>query len=398
MIIICHQKELWGRSRLVWDYYRVGIDPLIHFRENKKSSSSSSTSIFDTFIQGTDTDDGIQDLLPTSRKTQTLGKSALDNLQDLYNDYGGKLEGGAVTLSNISKSSDGTTKLLIKLIDGQEVETVIIPFFDKGWSTICISSQVGCKQGCSFCATGKMGLIRNLTSTEILGQFFYALKICRIGNIPEINNVVFMGMGEPTDAKEEVIKALNILTNVNLFHMGLTKVTVSTVAPTPDAFTAFKDAPCVLAWSVHAANDKLRKRLVPTTKYTMNELRQGLIDTLLHRPQRLRSTMLEVALIQDINDSNEAAEEMAHFAKHIINSVPGIKLMVNLIPFNDIGHPSFRKPSMERVVSFQKILWDNGIFSHIRATRGDDASGACGQLATKSKSNNVKRMKKEEKM
>lgn len=145
----------WGRSRLVWDYYRVGIDPLIHLRENKKSSSSSSTSIFDTFIQGTDTDDDIQDLLPTSRKTQTLGKSAFDNLQDLYNDYGGKLEGGAVTLSNISKSSDGTTKLLIKLIDGQEVETVIIPFFDKGWSTICISSQVGCKQGCSFCATGK---------------------------------------------------------------------------------------------------------------------------------------------------------------------------------------------------------------------------------------------------
>lgn len=228
-----------------------------------------------------------------------------------------------------------------------------------------------------------MGRQRNLSSTEILAQFFYALKICRIGSIPDLANVVFMGMGEPADNAEEVKMALNILTNVDLFHMGQTKVTVSTVAPTPEAFSYFQDAPCVLAWSVHAANDDLRRKLVPTTKYSMAELRQGLIDTLLSRPRRLRATMLEVALIDGVNDSDEAAKELAEFIHVILESVPGIKLVCNIIPFNDIGHPSFRKPSIEKVQRFQQILWDNNVYSHIRTTRGDDESAACGQLATK---------------
>jgi len=228
-----------------------------------------------------------------------------------------------------------------------------------------------------------MGKLRSLSSTEILSQFFYALKICRLGSIPAISNVVFMGMGEPADNAKEVTKALEILTNVDLFHMGQSKVTVSTVAPSPEAFTQFKDAPCILAWSVHAANDDLRKQLVPTTKHTMNELRQGLIDALLSRPKRLRATMLEVCLISDINDGAEAAEELGEFAKVIVNSVPGVKLVVNLIPFNDIGHPTYRKPSVDKLKQFQKILWDQGIHATARTTRGDDESAACGQLATK---------------
>jgi 23S rRNA (adenine2503-C2)-methyltransferase len=139
----------------------------------------------------------------------------------------------------------------------------------------------------------------------------------------------------------------------------------------------------VLAWSVHAANDDLRRKLVPTTKYSMAELRQGLINTLLSRPRRLRATMLEVALIDGVNDSDEAAKELAEFIHVILESVPGIKLVCNIIPFNDIGHPSFRKPSIEKVQRFQQILWDNNVYSHIRTTRGDDESAACGQLATK---------------
>lgn len=191
-----------------------------------------------------------------------------------------------------------------------------------------------------------------------------------------------MGMGEPADNHENVIKATEILTDVDLFHMGQSKVTVSTVAPSPDAFTSFQDAPCVLAWSVHAANDELRRKLVPTTKYPMSELRQGLIDTLLNRPKRLRATMLEVALIKDVNDHAEAAVELAEFAKVIVDSVPEIKLVVNLIPFNDTGHPTYKKPSNEAVKSFQNILWEHGIFTHVRTTRGDDESAACGQLIT----------------
>lgn len=244
-------------------------------------------------------------------------------------------------------------------------------------------SQVGCKQGCTFCQTGKMGKLRSLSSTEILGQFFYALKICRLGSIPEIHGVVFMGMGEPADNAEEVKSALKILTDVELFHMGQTKVTVSTVAPEPSSFFQFKDAPCALAWSVHAANDKLRKKLVPTTKYSMAELRQALIETLLSRPQRLRSVMLEIALIKEVNDGAEAAIELAEFSQFIVDSVPGLKLMVNLIPFNDIGHPTYRQPEMDRIRAFQQILMGKGIYTHVRTTRGDDESAACGQLATK---------------
>ena len=191
-----------------------------------------------------------------------------------------------------------------------------------------------------------------------------------------------MGMGEPADNHENVIKATEILTDVNLFHMGQSKVTVSTVAPSPDAFASFQDAPCILAWSVHAANDELRRKLVPTTKYPMSELRQGLIDTLLNRPKRLRATMLEVALIKGVNVHAEAAMELAEFAKVIVASGPEIKLVVNLIPFNDIGHPTYKKPSNESVKSFQNILWEHGIVTHVRTTRGDDESAACGQLIT----------------
>jgi 23S rRNA (adenine2503-C2)-methyltransferase len=165
------------------------------------------------------------------------------------------------------------------------------------------------------------------------------------------------------------------------------------VAPTPDAFAALGTAPCVLAWSVHAARDDLRRQLVPTTKYRMVELRQGLIDALLQRPRHLRTIMLEVALMDQVNDSLVEAQEMADFAQGILDAVPGSKMIVNLIPWNDIGgatgsgssvHPlGYRKPSPARVEAFQRHLWSCGIFTHVRATRGDEESAACGQLATR---------------
>jgi len=124
----------WGRAKLVWDYYRIGIDPLKYFRHQEPSNT------LEKFIQGVDANDSdVLNLLPNLRRTQSLGKASLDKLQELYNDYGGELEGGVAKLTHISTSTDGTTKLLIELKDGLEVETVIIPWHDKGWSTICIS-------------------------------------------------------------------------------------------------------------------------------------------------------------------------------------------------------------------------------------------------------------------
>ncbi|KAL7459418.1 hypothetical protein ACHAWC_011144 [Mediolabrus comicus] len=255
-----------------------------------------------------------------------------------------------------------------------------------GRTTVCISSQVGCRQGCTFCATGKMGKLRSLTTDEILVQFFFAQKIVRIP-LPPITNVVFMGMGEPADNAPSVRGAIDILTRNELFQLSASRVTVSTVAPCPDSFLEFVDSKCVLAWSVHAVRDELRRQLVPTTKYTMVELRQGLIETL--KKRSLRTTMVEVALIDGVNDSIREADELATFVKEITTQVPNSKLICNLIPYNDIGGggtaSSFRKPSLERVLEFQQRLQELGVYAHVRGTRGDDESAACGQLATSRK-------------
>lgn len=357
-----------GRALLAWDCYANGIDPALFFA--------------DPVDLGEDTVETLKGLFASSRRGQRLGKGALERLSSLYNSYTpSRVEGGVATLSHISQSRDSTTKLLLRLSDGLEVETVIIPWTG-GRSTLCVSSQVGCRQGCTFCATGRMGKLRSLNADEILAQLFFARKICRQKNLPPVTNVVFMGMGEPADNKDAVIRATDIMTTRELFQLSASKVTVSTVAPTPDSFLQFAHAHCVLAWSVHAANDELRRQLVPTTKHAMTELRQGLIDTLLIRPHNFRTTMLEVALVSGINDSEKEADELVDFAQVIIDEVPGCKLVVNLIPFNDIGQNRYTKPSMEAVSVFQKRLREFGLVAHIRTTRGDDESAACGQLAT----------------
>jgi 23S rRNA (adenine2503-C2)-methyltransferase len=228
-----------------------------------------------------------------------------------------------------------------------------------------------------------------LTSDEILAQMFFAKKICRLEGLPDISNIVFMGMGEPADNADNVVKATNILTKRELFQFAASKVTVSTVAPSPDAFKAFAEAPCVIAWSVHAANDELRKKLVPTTKHSMAQLRGGLIAALSERPKNLRTTMLEIALMRDVNDSLKEADELAEFAQVIVDLVPGCKLMINLIPFNDIGSTTYERPRNEDVKAFQKRLQSYGLVTQVRSTRGDDKTAACGQLSTKLQKKNM---------
>ena len=436
----------------MWDCYRIGIDPALFYVSDADARYDDETAkrLLTAMLESTnnarslsEVRDGngrkqyIEQLLdkdarrreliqseirkqfPTSRYGQTLGRKALAELATTYqsslpfDNAMPQIEDGIATLSHLSVASDGTTKLLIRLRDGMEVESVIIQWYENNYSTLCISSQVGCRQACRFCATGRMGLLRTLTAEEILAQYFWATKICRLsksllladwnnaGNdgsadpdsdltslqsLPDITNLVFMGMGEPADAEQSVNAALDILTDVELYHLSPSKVTVSTVAPSPDAFAAFAESPCVLAWSVHAANDELRRQLVPTTRHTMEELRQGLVEALKKKPAKLRDTvMLEVALIDNLNDGIKQADELADLALKIVDDLPNAKVLVNLIPFNDIGHPTYRKPSDERVRAFQERLWERGVFVHVRSTRGDDESAACGQLATKKK-------------
>ncbi len=227
-----------------------------------------------------------------------------------------------------------------------------------------------------------MGKLRSLTADEIVAQMFYANKLCRHEGLPTISNVVFMGMGEPADNAQNVARAAKVLTTRKFFSLAANKVTISTVAPTPECFMEFAQSPCVLAWSVHAVRDDLRKKLVPTTKYSMVELRQGLIDALLTRPLNARTCMLEVALMRGVNDRIEQADDLVEFVRGMMDQVPGIKPHVNLIPFNDIGQSLYQKPLPEDVSAFQKHLQSKGVYTHVRATRGDDKTSACGQLAT----------------
>jgi 23S rRNA (adenine2503-C2)-methyltransferase len=193
--------------------------------------------------------------------------------------------------------------------------------------------------------------------------------------------------GQPSDNAAAVIAATRQLTST--FLLSRQKVTVSTVAPTPAAFATFALAPCVLAWSVHAALDARRRQLVPTTRYAMTELRQGLIEALLMRPYHFRTTMLEVALMEEVNDTRQDAEDMAVFVRGLVDQVPGCKCMVNLIPYNEISthlppipKVAYRTPHQERVLAYQQCLWSHGIYTHVRVTRGDAAQAACGQLVT----------------
>jgi 23S rRNA (adenine2503-C2)-methyltransferase len=199
-----------------------------------------------------------------------------------------------------------------------------------------------------------------------------------------------MGMGEPADNADSVVEAAKIMVDVNMFSLAPRRVTISTVAPNPDVFLTLSKAPVVLAWSVHSSRDKIRRQLVPTTKHTMVELRNGLMEALKGRSKRLRNTMLEIALLDGINDSPEDAEHLAEFCRPFSegpDAVKGIKLTVNLIPWNDISASSgpastYRQPKMERVLEYQKILVENGILCFVRTTRGDEENAACGMLST----------------
>ena len=197
---------------------------------------------------------------------------------------------------------------------------------------------------------------------------------------------LFFCSSQPSDNADAVIAATQQLTRT--FLLSRQKVTVSTVAPTPQAFTTLALAPCVLAWSVHAATDARRRQLVPTTRYAMTELRQGLIDALLMRPYHFRTVMLEVVLIEEVNDTLQDAEDMAVLVRGLVDPVPGCKCMVNLIPYNEISPAkkttpiTYRTPRQERVLAYQQHLWSHGIYTHVRVTRGDAEQAACGQLVT----------------
>jgi len=271
-------------------------------------------------------------------------------------------------------SNDGTRKWLIRLPDGQAVETVFIPEANRG--TLCISSQVGCTLDCRFCSTGQQGFNRNLTTAEIIGQVWSAHKTLVAegswGDRP-VSNIVFMGMGEPLTNLKQVLPAIDILLDDFGFGLSKRRVTVSTagVVPAIDKLREFADV--ALAVSLHAPNDKLRDEIVPINqKYPIAELLAACHRYVKAQSRRMTITW-EYVMLDGVNDSDEHAHELATLLKDIPSKV-------NLIPFNPFPGTKYERSPEDRILRFNHILWKRGIITTTRRTRGEDIDAACGQL------------------
>jgi len=264
-------------------------------------------------------------------------------------------------------SSDGTEKLALRLTDGIVIECVMIPE-DNHW-TICVSSQAGCAMGCRFCHTATMGFLRNLEVSEIVSQVLIPLR-----EFPErkVRNVVFMGMGEPLFNYDNVVKAINILTDPLGPGISRRRITVSTCGIIPGIARLWDDTHVGLALSLNAATDDKRNLIMPVnTRYPLAELKHALMNYPL--PRRSRIT-LEYVLLRDINDSIDDARQLVELSR-------GLRVKVNLIPFNPWPGAPYRAPEENSVEAFRNYLSSRRIATMLRTKRGDDIMAACGQLA-----------------
>ncbi len=270
-------------------------------------------------------------------------------------------------------SRDGTAKYLFELEDGNRIESVFIP--EKDRNTICVSTQVGCSVGCSFCLTGKSGFSRNLTTSEIVDQYITVQRDVGIEN--RISNVVFMGMGEPLLNFENVKKGIEILTDNRMLGLSTRKITVSTSGIIPGIKQMAKELPKIkLALSLHATTDETREKLIPLNKkYPIKSVMKELKN---YPADNMRRIMIEYLIIEGINDSVEDAERL-------IKLIKNIPVKVNIIPFNEYPKSLFKRPSKEKIETFQKVLWDAGIATFVRDSRGQEISAACGMLQAKEK-------------
>ena len=266
---------------------------------------------------------------------------------------------------------DGTIKYVYELYDGELIESVLMKY-EHGY-TMCISTQVGCRMGCKFCASGLFGLTRNLTASEMLAQITYAQR----DNNIRISNVVMMGMGEPLDNFDNSIQFLKLVSDENGLNIGLRHISLSTSGVVSGIKRlAEYNLPITLSISLHAPNDEIRTRTMPVNK-------KWNIDALLsacreYQKVTTRRISFEYALIEGINDSDACAKELATRLK-------GIMCHVNLIPANPVKENTFKKPDRKAIIAFQKKLESLGLNATIRRTLGADIDASCGQLKKKTK-------------
>lgn len=263
-------------------------------------------------------------------------------------------------------SKDGTKKYLFGLEDGNAIETVLMEYHHG--KTVCVSSQVGCKMGCKFCASTGIPFIRSLTSGEIVEQI---IKIEQDENC-KVSNIVFMGIGEPMDNYDNVINAITILNNPKGLNIGARHISVSTSGVVPMILKFAEDKPqCTLSISLHSANNETRSSMMPVNNaYPIEELIKACKYYIEKTNKRIS---FEYALAKDNNDNLKDAEEL-------VNLLKGMLCHVNLIPINSIESGKYTKSSLDNIMKFRDYLNDHGIVATIRRELGSDINAACGQL------------------
>lgn len=277
-----------------------------------------------------------------------------------------KYKVGRVLPLKVQESTDGTKKYLFAARDDNFIETAMIPDLDR--KTVCVSSQVGCKMGCLFCMTARQGFQNNLTAGEILNQYR------SIEEWPNISNLVYMGMGEPFDNLNEVLKSLDILTADWGFALSPKRITVSSIGILPSLKRFLEESKCHLAISLHTPFDKERQKLMPVEQvYAIKDVIKE-IKAFDFGSQRRVS--FEYIMFKGVNDSEEHAKELAKVLK-------GIRCRINLIRFHPIPDSPLLGTDEETLNEFKESLNKKGLLTTIRASRGQDIFAACGLLSTK---------------
>ena len=315
---------------------------------------------------------------PIYRQVMKAGKLALGEL-DVFSgadELARQIESELVITAGkvVQKETDGgVLKFVTELFDGLTIESVVIPMFNR--HTLCVSSQVGCRMGCRFCRTGKMGLIRSLEASEIVEQVFAARHLLGA----DIRNVVFMGMGEPLDNLENVVQAVRVLEDQRGMDIARRYITISTVGLVNgiDRLAGLDGPPLNLAVSLNAPNDEIRSRLMPINRtYSMSVLKEALT----HYPLGKKTVIfVEYVLIRGINDQPEHARALSAY-------LSPLKVKVNLIPYNPDPGSRWLPPSDKAFQQFRGLLEIDNVFVRQRHGKGEQIMAACGQLGARSTS------------
>ncbi len=276
---------------------------------------------------------------------------------------------GRLKLSKVQKAEDGTKKFAFVLKDGKKIESVLIPSPD-GRITLCISTEVGCAMGCTFCRTAKMGFIRDLTQGEILGQIIEVERATGHGS--RITNIVLMGMGEPLVNYDAVVSSVKVLLDARAFNMSKRRITVSTSGLISQAERFSKELDVKLAISLNATTDEVRDKLMPVNRrFTIADIMKFCREYSKRSKYRLT---FEYVMIGGLNDS---AGDM----KRLVKLLSGIRAKVNLIPFNPFPGCDYKMPQETTLKEWYNYLTSKSIQTNIRVSRGQDILAACGQLA-----------------